>query len=140
YYAIGFNFTTASFSQTNKTPRPDITLLAETDAGGNITDVSFNGIPGFQYFPFSLYGSYGNGNDAIAAFTALKEVNNAGLTWVETGKPLIENQIWLFQTEDEKYAKLRIIEVHTEKRDGVAWASCRFQWVFQPDGSLTFPY
>jgi hypothetical protein len=140
YHALGFNFTTASLRRTNSPPLPDITLLAETDAGGIITAVSFNGNSGFQYLPFSLVGEYTDEPAAIAAFQALTTVDNTGRVWLEVGKPIAVNQIWLFQTEDEKYAKIRIVEVITEMRDNVAFASCKFQWVFQPSGSLTFPY
>ena len=39
----------------------------------------------------------------------------------------------------KKYAKIRIIEVKGELREGIPHAECTFEWVFQSDGSTTFP-
>ena len=40
---------------------------------------------------------------------------------------------------DEKYTKIRIISTVNEIRQTIAYGECTFQWVHQPDGSLTFP-
>ncbi|MFO7574728.1 MAG: hypothetical protein R6W67_06185 [Bacteroidales bacterium] len=140
YYAMGFHFVTASLTRTDGSPFPDITLIAETGAGGVITSVVFNGPPALNSFPFSLYGSYQNENAAVAAFDDIKSFEVSDFTWSELGRLVAENQIWLYRSTESRYAKLVVLEVITEERDGLPYAECSFRWVYQPDGTATFPY
>lgn len=140
YYAMGFHFSTASLKRTDGTPFPDITLIAETGAGAAVTSVVFNGPPALTSFPFSLYGTYQNKNAAAEAFDKLKSFEVSAFTWSELGRQVAENQVWLYRSTDSRFAKLVILEVITEERDGLPFAECRFRWVYQPDGTATFPY
>jgi hypothetical protein len=86
---------------------------------------------------FYKYGVYGN---ATAAETAFKSLTSATVTqWQEIADTLKPNQIWLYRSGTEHYAKLRVISTVAEQRSNVAYGSCTFQWVYQPDGTLTFP-
>lgn len=140
YYALGFHFATASLARTDGSPFPDITLIAETGAGGVITSVVFNGPPALKSFPFSLYGTYQNEDAAVAAFNEIKSFEVSDFTWSELGRQVAENQIWLYRSTESRFAKLFVLEVITEERDGVPYAECRFRWVYQPDGTAAFPY
>ncbi|MBM3419672.1 MAG: hypothetical protein FJY11_00900 [Bacteroidetes bacterium] len=139
FYALGFSFSSASLVRTDRTPSPDISLLAETDAGGNITTVTFNGSPGFEYYPFARYGEYATVAEAKTAFGSLKTFDPSLHSWVELARPLAVNQVWLFITPGERYAKLRIVEIETGVRDDRPYAECTFEWAFQPAGTTTFP-
>lgn len=88
---------------------------------------------------FSRYGQY---PDAAGATQAFKNLTSFSVPqWKELGDTIKANQIWLYKTSGEKYAKLRIISTFTEKRQSMPfpYAECTFEWVYQPDGSLTFP-
>jgi hypothetical protein len=137
YYAIGFTFSTAELTGNNKTPKPDLIILAETDLDGNFLGayLSTN-----AFLPsFSLQGEYAGQVEAKTAFSNLASLPPS-VSWTDLGRPLAENQIWLFRTSEERYAKIRIIEVNGDNRDNRAYAECKFEWVFQPDGSVTFPF
>lgn len=91
------------------------------------------------YNSFYLFGKYSNDAAASQAFKNLTSFSSP--QWVELGDSVKANQVWLFKTSDEKYAKLRIISTFTEKRTSMPfpYAECTFEWVYQSDGSLTFP-
>jgi hypothetical protein len=136
YYAFGFTFLTASRTPTNRTPMPDILVLAETNVNGDVTGVFLSTT---AFLPsFKLHGEYPDAASAITAFNNLTEVSAAG-NWIDLALPVEANEVWLFRTRDEKYAKLRIIEVKGELREGIPYAECTFEWTFQPDGSTSFP-
>lgn len=88
---------------------------------------------------FYRYGQYGDARAAENAFNSLTEFTEP--QWTEIGDSVGINQIWLYRTSDSKYAKLRIISTILEKRTDMQdpYAECTFEWVFQPDGSKTFP-
>jgi hypothetical protein len=91
------------------------------------------------YNSFYQFGKYSDGAAASQAFKNLTSFSSP--QWDQLGDSVMANQIWLFKTSDEKYAKLRIISTFTEKRAAMPfpYAECTFEWVYQPDGSLTFP-
>lgn len=136
FYVLGFTFSTASTTRSTSTPKPDITLLHETDLAGEYTGSYFDGST--ELPPFSLYGEYANAAAAEAAFDALITVPG-GAVWVETGDGLAINQIWIVRTAEEKYAKIRIISLDVISAMSPVNSECRFEWVFQPDGTTTFP-
>jgi hypothetical protein len=88
---------------------------------------------------FSKFGEYNNESSANDAFMNLKSFT--ANSWTETGDSVKPNQIWLYRTHDETYAKIRVISTFAEIRDGMPYpyAECTFEWVYQPDGSSTFP-
>jgi len=136
FYIQGFTFSTASFTRTTSTPKPDITLLHETDLDG---DYSRSYLAAFTFLPsFRLHGEYGSAAEAEAAFAALTTVPG-GAGWVETGDGLAINQIWIVRTAEEKYAKIRIISLEVKSAVSPVNSECKFEWVFQPDGTTTFP-
>lgn len=136
YYATGFTFLSASVTPTNRNPQPDILVLAETNVSGDVTGVYFSTS---AFLPsFHKHGSYPDAASANTAFNNLTEVNPAS-NWLDLAIPVKVNEVWVFRTRDEKYAKIKIIEVKAEMREGNPYAECKFEWTFQPDGSTTFP-
>jgi hypothetical protein len=61
------------------------------------------------------------------------------LSFIDLAAPLRKNQVWVVRTRDFKYAKIRIIEIVLNTTVNPDFASCRLEWVWQPDGSATFP-
>lgn len=131
YYVYGFLFSSAKKVSTLDTPKPDITidsdgtnLLFMTD---NLKDSFYNA------------GEYPDALSAETAFDNLKSATVAEASWEGLASPLKVNQIWIYRTGQDTYAKIRIISLIGELRSGVNYAECTFDWEYQPDGTLTFP-
>jgi hypothetical protein len=88
---------------------------------------------------FFRFGQYSDEPAASQAFKSLTSFTSP--IWTELGDSVKANQIWLFRTSSEKYAKFRIISTLTEKRPDMPfpYAECTLEWVYQPDGSQKFP-
>ncbi len=131
YYAIGFNFSTAAKVSSLSTPAPDITL----DLGGSLSVFILQTGSGLN--GFFLEGEYADEATAKQAFASL----TAPLVtvWADWANPVKPNQVWVYRSADEHYAKIRIVSVYSETRTPRDYAECTFEWVYQPDGSLTFP-
>jgi hypothetical protein len=135
YYALGFSFEKGKTVSTLSTPEPDITIQAGAlTQGGPV--VPFMIANTFEP-AFALAGEYSSENTALDAFRNLKSVGS--VSYIEMGAPLKANQVWVIRTEGKKYAKIRTIEVTIDAQASPPYALCRFEWVYQPDGSATFP-
>jgi hypothetical protein len=135
YYSLGFSFSEAKKVSTLAGSGPDITVDAGVLEEGSsvVTFFASN-----TYSPaFFLYGAYANATDAEIAFDPLTTFSSPA--WNDFGAPLAENQIWIFRTEDEKYAKILIQSVNINTTPDPDFTSCTFKWVYQPDGTTTFP-
>jgi hypothetical protein len=131
YYAMGFNFSSAAKVSSLSTPKPDIVL--ETGETADILILqTVAGINGFY-----LKGEYADQASATQAFDNLTSV--VVPEWVDWANPVKPNQIWIYRSADEHYAKIRIISTSYQDLDPRDYAECTFEWVYQPDGSLTFP-
>ncbi|MDF1560014.1 MAG: hypothetical protein P1P83_07385 [Bacteroidales bacterium] len=140
YYALGLSFDEAKAVPTLPDQyRADITLMAGTIPGGTTVEpfLSANTLEP----AFALKGEYATESDAVTAFRALKDVSS--LLWefsfLDLAAPLKKNQVWVVRTRDHTYAKLRIIDVVLNTTVNPPLASCKLEWVWQPDGTATFP-
>ena len=135
YYALGFSFSLAKEVSTLEDPGPDITLIADVDIDGTIRRLLLQ----TENFKSSFF-KYGEFSDAASAKAAFINLTSASVAvWEEWGDSIEPNQIWIFRTSTEHFAKFRIISTVAEKRSGNAYAECTFEWVYQPDGTLNFP-
>ena len=129
YYVFGFLFSEAKLVSTLADPPPDITV----DSDGTNLLFQANNLKNSFY----KFGEY---NDAASAKTAFDNLTSANVTqWEGLAYPVEANQIWLYRSGTEHYAKLKIISIISEIRSERNYAECKFEWVYQPDGSLTFP-
>lgn len=132
-YVFGFSFSTAELVANNATPGPDILLFVNTDVTAyRLTLQADNLKPSFF-----KYGEFADEAAAKLAFDNIKTVS--ATQWVDMADPINANQIWIYRTGSDTYAKIRIISTVNEIRQTVPYGECKFQWVYQPDGSLTFP-
>jgi len=131
YYAKGFLFSQAKIVSTLNTPKPDITI----DNDGTLLNLIIQ----TNNFMDSFYkvGEFASASEAEQAFNNLTSPSIP--QWVVWANPVKPNQVWLFRTSSEHYAKIRIISIISETRDSRNYAECTFQWVYQPDGTLSFP-
>lgn len=129
YYAFGFLFSEAEKVSTLNTPKPDITV----DSDGNNLFLQANNFRNSFY----KYGDYGTEDMAKDAFDKLTEA--AVTQWAAMASSLKPHQVWIYRSGSEHYAKIRIISTVSEVRDNRDYGECTFEWVYQPDGSLTFP-
>jgi hypothetical protein len=133
YYSLGFSFSQAKkFSNLNN-PWPDIVLYVNSDAQEN--RLTFQ----TENFKSSFYklGDYSDATAASAAFSNLKTVSVT--QWSEMADPVKENQVWIYRSQSECYAKIRIITATIDNSKTPVYGKCTFEWIYQPDGSSTFP-
>ena len=137
YYGLGFTFSTAQITSTLNVPPADITIDAfNVNVSGHDSLVLFfytnSLLPSFFY-----YASY---PDATAATQAFKNLTTfSPPQWTDLGDNVNANQIWLFKTSYDTYAKLRVVSTVRGPGPIKPAAECTFEWVYQPDGSQTFP-
>ena len=134
YYAFGFSIPTGRKVSTLNDPLDVISIMADPDINDNVRKIYFASI-GLNY-SFYRFGQYSDSVTAIIAFKNLTSFTEP--IWTETGDSVKVNQIWLFRTSANKYSKIRVMKTVAEKR-AKPYAECTFEWVYQPDGSLTFP-
>ena len=133
YFVYGFSFSTAKLVSTENSPGPDIVLYVNKEnAPYRLTLQANNLNPSF----FKV-GDFADENAAKAAFDDLKSVSVT--QWQEMADPVAPNQVWIYKSGRETYTKFRIVSTVNEMRQLIAYGECTFQWVHQPDGSLTFP-
>jgi len=140
YYALGLSFDEAKAVPTlPDQERADITLMAGTIPGGTTVEpfLSANTLePAFAFM-----GEYATESEAVTAFRALTDASSLSsvLSFLDLAAPLKKNQVWVVRTRDHTFAKLRIIDVVLDTAPNPDFASCRLEWVWQPDGTATFP-
>jgi len=137
YYGYGFSVPTGKKVSTLDSPLDVITILEDHDVNYNVRKIFFS-CSNYKD-AFYKYGSYA---DAPAAELAFDNLTTFLLpSWKELGDSVKSNQIWLFRTDEDKYAKIRVISTFTEKRPDMVfpYAECTFEWVYQPDGTQNFP-
>ncbi|MCU0473202.1 MAG: hypothetical protein MUC93_07530 [Bacteroidales bacterium] len=129
YYVYGFLFSQAKLVSTLNNAPHDITIDSDGTSPFFQTNNRLNS--------FHNAGEY---TDAVTATAAFDTLTAKGISvWTGLASPLITNQLWIYRSGSECYAKIRIISTKSEVRDSHAYAECKFEWVYQPDGSLTFP-
>ena len=131
YYVYGFLFSEAKKVSTLDTPGPDIII----DSDG--TDLMF--MADNLKDSFYKWGEYNDESSASTAFDNLKSATVQSTDWEGLAYPLKENQVWIYRSGTENYAKIRIITLIAEIRNDRDYGECTFEWEYQPDGSLTFP-
>jgi hypothetical protein len=132
YYTYGFSFSQGKLISTNLNPGPDITIYVNVDnVTPRLTLVSNNFKPSY-----SKVGDYPDEASAKAAFDNLKTVS--ATNWIDMADPVSPNQVWIYRSGTDTYTKFRIVSTVNEKREGIDYGECTFQWVFQSDGSTTF--
>lgn len=137
YYINGFHVPTGRIIADLNNKTDIITVMPDFDINLNPLSIYFS--TNNRLSPFYKYGEYADEQSAISAFNSL--VSFTLPQWSDLADNINPHQLWLFRTDDEKYAKIRVISTLAEKREGMTfpYADCTFEWVFQPDGSLTFP-
>jgi hypothetical protein len=139
YYSLGLSFKQAGAISSLTTPGPDLFLEAGSLAEGNPVEpfLSANTLePSYAFM-----GEYMTESEAVNAFAALTDASALSpvLSFIDLAAPLRKNQIWVVRTRDDTFAKIRIIEVVLDTGANPDFASCRLEWVWQPDGTATFP-
>jgi hypothetical protein len=135
YYAYGFNFTLGKLVSTFNNPDPDISI-ENGSTYDQLIFVNNNNLPSFF-----KYGEYADEASAKQAYSSL---TSATVTqWSDIGQGVKPNQVWLYRSDNEHYAKFRVIstraEQGSESTNNRDFAECTLEWFYQPDGTLTFP-
>ena len=132
YYANGFLFSQAKKISTLDNMGYDILIYVNNDNPvRRLTLQADNFKPSF-----CKIGDYIDAASAVFAFNNLKSVGT--YQWEDMADPINANQVWVYRTGSEKYAKIRIVSTKNEIRNNLQYGECTFEWLYQPDGSLTF--
>ena len=131
YYVYGFLFSEARKASTADNPPPDITI----DSDGTNLVLQANNLKDSFY----KAGEHTDAASAKTAYDNLKSAEATQLIWEGIGTPVKANQIWIYRSGTNHYAKFRIISTRTEPGQVKPFAECTFEWEYQPDGTLTFP-
>jgi hypothetical protein len=134
YFAYGFSFSSAKTVSTINNRGFDIVLYVNSDDPDNrrLTLQANNLKPSFY-----KAGDYNDEAAATEAFNNLKTVVVS--QWEEMADPISDNQVWIYRNGSDNYVKFRIISTVNEIRSTIPYGECTFQWLYQPDGSTTFP-
>jgi hypothetical protein len=131
YYVYGFLFSEAKKVSTLDPTPPDITV----DSDGTSLLLQANNLKNSFY----KSGEYADASSAQTAFQSLTSASIPETNWLGLATPLNNNQVWIYRSGTNHYAKFRIISTVSEVRAGRNYAECTFEWAYQPDGTLTFP-
>jgi hypothetical protein len=133
YFNYGFSFSEGKLVSTNLNPGPDITLIVNV---GN-TPVTLTLMANNLKPSFYKVGDFADEASAKTAFDNLKTVSVT--QWLDLADPVNPNQVWIYRSGSDTYTKFRIVSTINETRQTVPYGECTFQWVYQPDGTTTFP-
>ncbi len=138
YSISGFSFEKGSVILYNPASSQGASIpdfIALPDVQNNVYSAYFdtqNTLPSF-----ALVGEFASSGEAQTFFDNYKEVDVN--TYTGFAKPVVENQVWVFKTRNDKYAKLLIVKVNAYLKDTEAFAEVNFKWAYQPDGSKVLP-
>jgi hypothetical protein len=132
-YVYGFSFKGANLISSKSNPGPDLLLFVNIDNLPHRLTLQVNNLKPSFY----KVGDFANEAAAIAAFDNIKEVT--ATQWLDMADPVAANQVWIYRSGSDLYAKFRIVSTVNETRQGLPYGECTFQWVYQPDGSSSFP-
>jgi len=137
-FIYGFSVTEGKLVSTLSDPLNVITIMADGDTASHVIRQLYLSSSGL-YNSFYKYGQYGSRTDADDVFNNLKSFDTD--LWYETADSVLPNQIWIYRTSDEKYAKIEITATASQIRKDMAYpfGECTFRWVYQPDGTKLFP-
>ena len=114
YFVYGFSFSKAKLVSTNLNPGPDISI-----------DVNKGNVPPTLLFQannqkpsFYKTGDFADEASAISAYNNIKTVSVT--QWQDMADPVNPNQVWIYRTGTDTYAKIRIISTVNETRQGIA--------------------
>jgi hypothetical protein len=133
YNVKGFSFSLGQTVLTGTTPGPDITVDSTTMPPYRLIFQANN-----LRSSFHRYGDYPDENSAKTAFDNLRSFTES--TWTDLADPVVPHQVWIYRSGKDKYSKIRIISIARPQspfQEHVVEVT--FEWVHQPDGSLTFP-
>jgi hypothetical protein len=128
YIGYGFLFSKAKLVSNQNYPKPDITIFSDGSSLSFQTEINNS---------FCKIGDFADAATASAVFDNLTSPTVS--TWAGMATLVNSNQIWIYKSGDDHYAKIRVISIISEVRDTRDYAECIFEWVYQPDGTLTFP-
>lgn len=133
YYSFGFLFSQSKKVPTNKVPGPDILVYVNSAIPPATISLQADNLnPSFYKI-----GDYPDAQSAKTAFDQLKNVGT--YNWTEMADPVAANQVWVYRTGTSCYAKIRITNTLIDDTKNPVYGECTFDWVYQPDGSTTFP-
>lgn len=133
YYSYGFCFSTGKRVKYERfVSEEGVDLILQAIPGATGPAGAYLQSPGNDE-AFNLEESFQQSSDAQSYFNNLLLVTSQ--TFTHWANPLEPNQIWVIRTLNGHFAKVWIQSVDILS----TYVSIRFAWVYQPDGTPTFP-
>ncbi|MDP4223471.1 MAG: hypothetical protein Q8868_09175, partial [Bacteroidota bacterium] len=108
YYVYGFLFSQGKKVPTSGNPQPDITV----DNDGTQLLLMANNLK----YSFYKAGEYPDATSAKTAYSNLKSATVNETDWIGIANGIASNQIWIYRSGTNNYAKFRIISTVAEVR------------------------
>lgn len=137
YYVVGFSFAKAAnvnFNITSSTV-PDIVVENNIDNHGTVIGANLSSPKNDA--AFNLAGTFNNSTDAEVYFSGLKDFSNT--VFSAKVDSIVANQVYLFKSLSNTYTKFWIQDLTVKQNGASQYAEITVKWVYQPDGSMTFP-
>lgn len=138
YYTNGFSFSTGKNHPYPGTSgvRIDLVAQAVTDLQGNLTGVMLGSPDNDKaFFTNNTFSSLAEAESFFSGYTEVGPVAFSALS--DTIQPF---QVITFRSVVPTYAKMLITSLKFFRGDQTGqYAEVSFRWVYQPDGSTTFP-
>ena len=137
YYVMGYNFALGKTVSTLDAPGPDIVVLPESSPDNTVVKSAYLSSDNLKD-SFVHNKSFNDLTSAEAFFNNYLEVDDAaGYTGIAAD--IRPYQVWTYRTNQNKFVKLLILKVKKEIRKDTPYAETTLRFVYQPDGSRTFP-
>jgi len=137
YYVMGYNFALGKMVSTLDAPGPDIVVLPESSPDNSVVESAYLSSDNLKD-SFTHNKSFDDLASAEAFFNSYLEVDDAG-GYTGIASDLAPYQVWTYRTNENKYVKMLILKVTKEIRNDTPYAETTLRYVYQPDGSRTFP-
>jgi hypothetical protein len=137
YYVMGYNFALAKMVGTLDSPGPDIVVIPKSSPDNTVVESAYLSSDNMRD-SFTHNKSFDDLASAEAFFNSYLEVDDSG-GYTGIAEDIQPYQVWTYRTADNKYVKMLILTVKKEIRNDTPYAETTLRFVYQPDGSRTFP-
>ena len=135
YFSKAYSFSKGDF--VNYPPeKADLVATAKTDARGVKTGISLNSDQ-LNFEPFVILGNFASASEAQTFFDEYKVADDT--VWVDFIQTLQANQVILYKSYSDHYAKLLIENVTIPDSDpSTGYAEVKIKFVYQPQDTNSF--
>jgi len=137
YYVSGYNFSLGEMVSTLDAPGPDIVVLPESSPDNTVVKSAYLSSDNLKD-SFTFNASFDDLASAENFFNNYLEVDDSK-GYAGIAADIQPYQIWTYRTNNNTFVKMLVLKVRKEIRNDTPYAETTLRFVYQPDGSRTFP-